>query len=99
MTITLPEAPAPSPFATDPFYCLGIADAYDEHQAGENIHTLKRRADEMLDATPIDSVPASLYACGYGNAVAGILNGHIAQINAQTEVAHLWLNRTQGRAA
>ena len=98
MTTMTPEAPAPSPFANDPFYALGVADAYDEYQAGENVHTLVRRADEMLDAAPA-SMPASLYVVGYGNTVRGLLNGHIAQINAQAEVAHLWLNRTQGRAA
>lgn len=94
---TMTIAPA-NPYAADPFYALGVADAYDEHQAGENIHTLKRRADEMLDAAPTDKASVSLYVCGYGNTVAGILNGHIAQINAQTEVAHRWLHH-QERAA
>lgn len=98
MSVMTAEAPAPSPFAADPFYCLGVADAYDEHKAGEDIHALARRVDEMLDAAPIDSVPASLYVCGYGNAIAGILNGHIAQVNAQTEVAHRW-HANQGHAA
>lgn len=99
MTTMTPEALTPSPFTNDPFYALGVADAYDEYQAGENVHDLQRRAHEMLGAAPMDSVPVSLYVCGYGNTVAGIFNGHIAQINAQTEVAHRWLNRTQGRAA
>jgi hypothetical protein len=98
MTTMTTEAITPNPFTDDPFYCLGIADAYDEHAAGEDIHTLNRRADEMFDSTPADSIPASLYVCGYATAIAGILNGHIAQINAQTEVAHRWL-ATQGRAA
>lgn len=99
MTTMTPEAPTPSPFTDDPFYCLGIADAYDEHAAGEDIHTLNRRFEEMFDVTPADHIPASLYVCGYGNAIAGILNSHIAQINAQTEVAHRWLADTQRRAA
>lgn len=96
---TMTIAPAVSPFARDPFYALGVADAYDEHQAGENVHTLARRADEMLDAAPTGLVPANLYVCGYANTVRGILNGHIAMTNAQAEVAHRWLNRKQGRAA
>jgi hypothetical protein len=99
MTTMTTEATTPNPFANDPFYLLGTADAYDEHAAGENIHDLVRRADEMLDAAPTGLVPANLYVCGYGNTVRGILNGHIAQINAQTEVAHRWLADTQGRTA
>ncbi|MFE6412621.1 hypothetical protein ACFVOR_37440 [Streptomyces sp. NPDC057837] len=97
MTTMTPEANTPSPFASDPFYALGVADAYDEHAAGVDIHALKRRADEMLDAAPQGLVPANLYVCGYGNTIASILNGHIAQINAQTEVAQTWLARKQGR--
>ena len=97
MTVMTPEAATPSPFASDPFYALGVADAYDEHAAGEDVHTLVRRADEMLDAAPTGPVPANLYVCGYGHTVRGILNGHIAMTNAQTEVAHRWLDRKQGR--
>lgn len=97
MSIVSPETPTPSPIATDPFYCLGVADAYDEHAAGHNIHDLKRRADEMLDAAPTGDHPANYYVCGYTNTVCGILNGHIAQINAEAEVAHTWLARKQGR--
>lgn len=98
MTTMTPEALTPSPFASDPFYALGVADAYDEHNAGENVHDLVRRADEMLDVAPTGPVPANLYVCGYANTVRGILNGHIAQINAQTEVAHRWLHRSERSA-
>ncbi|MFB8182554.1 hypothetical protein ACFC8N_42525 [Streptomyces sp. NPDC055966] len=98
MSLKTYEAPASSPFAKNPFYALGVADAYDEHQNGENVHNLVRRADEMLDAAPTGLVPANLYVCGYANTVHGILNGHIAQINAQSEVAHQWLDHAQGRA-
>ncbi|MFC9891500.1 hypothetical protein [Streptomyces pilosus] len=97
MTAMSPETSLTNPFANDPFYCLGIADAYDEHKAGDNIHTLLRRADEMLDTAPTGLHPANLYVCGYANAVRGLLNGHIAQINAQAEVAQTWLARKQGR--
>jgi hypothetical protein len=97
MTTMTPEATTPNPFARDPFYALGVADAYDEHQAGTDVHTLMRRADEMLDGAPTGLVPANLYVCGYAMTVRGILNGHIAQINAQAEVAQTWLARKQGR--
>lgn len=86
-----------SPYARDPFYAMGVADAYDEHQAGHNIHDLKHRADEMLDADTRDSVPADLYLLGYATTVVGLMNGHIAQINAESEVAQTWLARKQGR--
>lgn len=89
--------PAVSPFASDPFYALGAADAYDEHQAGDNVHTLKQRADAMLDTPSTGSVSTDLYIVGYANTVIGLLNGHVAQINAQTEVAQTWLARKQGR--
>lgn len=49
--------PAVSPFARDPFYAMGVADAYDEYQAGEDVHVLKRRAEEMLDAPPAAPCP------------------------------------------
>jgi hypothetical protein len=88
---------AVSPFARDPFYAMGVADAYDEHKAGDNIHDLKRRAEEMLEADTGGSIPAELYLVGYANTVIGIMNGHIASINAETEVAQTWLARKQGR--
>ncbi|MFE0207067.1 hypothetical protein [Streptomyces sp. NPDC058985] len=89
--------PAVSPFARDPFYATGVADAYDEHQAGDNIHTLKARAEQMLD-TPSDGREAiDLYVVGYANTVIGLLNTHIAQTNAQADVAQTWLARKQGR--
>ncbi|WP_371099844.1 hypothetical protein [Streptomyces sp. PU_AKi4] len=97
MTAMTPETTTSNPFANDPFYALGTADAYDEHKAGENVHTLLRRAHEMLDAAPLGPTPANLYVCGYANTVRGLLNGHMAQINAQTEVAQTWLARKQGR--
>jgi hypothetical protein len=93
-------APAVSPFARDPFYAMGFADAYDEYAAGESIDTLKRRAAELLDADYPKTrhvQPAELYRLGYGNSVAVLMNGHIATINAQTEVAQTWLARKQGR--
>ncbi|MCX5000932.1 hypothetical protein [Streptomyces longwoodensis] len=97
MTILTTTVPAASPFASDPFYALGVADAYDEHAAGEDVHTLLRRADEMLDTTPNDVTPANFYVCGYANTVRGILDSHIAHINAQADVAQTWLARKQGR--
>lgn len=89
--------PPTSPYARDPFYALGAADAYDEHKAGENVHDLLRRADEMLDNAPTGPVPANYYVCGYANTVRGLLNSHIAQINAQADVAQTWLARKQDR--
>ncbi|WP_329474194.1 hypothetical protein OIE75_41140 (plasmid) [Streptomyces sp. NBC_01723] len=89
--------PAVSPFARDPFYAMGVADAYDEHAAGENIHDLKRRAEEMLDVPSTGRDSIDLYVCGYGNTVVGLMNTHIAQANAQAEVAQTWLARKQGR--
>lgn len=89
-----------SPFARDPFYAMGVADAYDEYAAGESIDTLKRRAAELLDADypKTEHVqPAELYRLGYGNSVAGLMNGHIATVDAQSEVAQTWLARKQGR--
>jgi hypothetical protein len=92
---TMTIAPA-NPFASDPFYALGVADAYDEHQAGDSVHTLKHRADQMLDAAP-PTEATSLYVVGYANTVIGLMNRHIAEINAQAEVAQKWLARKQGR--
>lgn len=95
-------APAVSPFAGDPFYALGLADAYDEHQAGEAIDTLKTRAGELLDAeypTTGNILPAELYRLGYATGIAGILNGHIATVNAQTDVSQKWWARKNGRKA
>jgi len=89
--------PAVSPYARDPFYAMGVADAYDEHRAGENVHDLKRRAEEMLDADSRDSVPADLYILGYATTVLGLMNSHIAQTNAESEVAQTWLARKTGR--
>ncbi|MFD7995570.1 hypothetical protein [Streptomyces mexicanus] len=97
MTIQITEATGPSPITNNPFYALGAADAYDEYQAGDNVHTLARRADEMLDAAPTGDVPANYYVCGYTNTVRGLLSGHIAMVNAQSEVAQTWLARKQGR--
>jgi hypothetical protein len=97
MTTMSTQTATPSPFARDPFYALGAADAYDEHRAGEDVHTLTRRADEMLDAAPTGLVPANFYVCGYANTVRGLLNAHIAQTNAQADVAQTWLARKQGR--
>lgn len=96
MTVVFFE-PALSPFASDPFYALGLADAYDESIAGESIDSLKRRAGELLDAEVGDSMPAELYRMGYTQGVIGIANGHIATVNAQCEVAQTWLARKQGR--
>lgn len=90
-------APAANAFARDPFYALGVADAYDEHRAGTNVHDLKRRAEEMLDADTRGSLPAELYLFGYANTVIGLMNSHIAQIGAESDVAQTWLSRKQGR--
>lgn len=87
----------PNLFATDPFYRLGATDARAEHAAGTDIHTLKQRADIILDTAP-RTEPAGLYAAGYATAVIGIYNGHRALISAEAEVAHRW-NRTHGTPA
>jgi hypothetical protein len=91
------EATTPSPFSHDPFYALGVADAYDEYMAGENIHTLKRRAEAMLDIPSDGRESTDLYVVGYANTVIGLMNSHVAEINAQTEVAQTQLARKQGR--
>ena len=84
-----------SGFAHNPHYATGVADAYDEYMAGTDIHTLVRRSHEMLDA-PTSSIPAELYLAGYANTIVALLNGHIATITAQTNVAHD--DRTKARA-
>ena len=89
-----PIPPTAGPFVGDPFYAMGVADAYDEHQSGEDVHLLRRRADEMLD-TPSHSRPADLYVVGYATTVIELMNGHGAEIDAQTEVA--WRDRNQNR--
>lgn len=91
-----PITPTAGPFVGDPFYAMGVADAYDEHQSGEDVHLLRRRADEMLD-TPSHSRPADLYVVGYATTVIELMNAHGAEIAAQTEVA--WSDRNQKRAA
>jgi hypothetical protein len=94
---TMTIANAVSPFAHDPFYALGVADAYDEHQAGDDVHLLKRRAEEMLN-TPSDGRESTdLYIVGYANTVIGLMNSHIATIAAQTEGAQKQQARKQGR--
>jgi hypothetical protein len=99
---TMTFAPANNAFARDPFYSLGVADAYDEYQAGETIDTLKRRANELLDAEypkTQNIQPAELYRLGYTNTVIGIFNGHIATVNAQADVSQTWWARKNGRKA
>lgn len=96
------EVAAVSPFARDPFYALGVGDAYDEYMAGESIEVLKCRASELLDAEYPKTAsvqPAELYRLGYATSIAGILNGHIAAVNAQTEVAQKTWARKNGRKA
>ncbi|MEH0490560.1 hypothetical protein QBA78_36500 [Streptomyces scabiei] len=44
-----------------------------------------------------DTVFISLYVVGYATTVIGLVNGHMAQINAQTDVAQTWWARKQGR--
>ncbi|MFD9004469.1 hypothetical protein ACFV0T_26510 [Streptomyces sp. NPDC059582] len=93
-------APAISPFARDPFYALGIADAYDEHAAGETLDTLKARANALLDADypQTDRIqPAELYRLGYVTSIAGLINSHIATVDAQSELAQKKQARKQGR--
>ncbi|GAA3807854.1 hypothetical protein ACFQ0G_53765 [Streptomyces chiangmaiensis] len=97
---TMIVAPAVSPFARDPFYAMGVADAYDEHAAGDSIDTLKVRASCLLEADypRTDKVqPAELYRLGYVTSIAGLINGHIATVNAQCEVAQKDQAREQGR--
>jgi hypothetical protein len=99
---TMTFAPANNAFARDPFYSLGVADAYDEYQAGETIDTLKRRANELLDAEypkTQNIQPAELYRLGYATSIAGIINGHIATVNAQADVSQKWWARKNGRKA
>lgn len=94
MTAVSPEAAVPSPFAHDPFYAMGKADAYDEHRAGDTVHTLQQRAEQMLDAIPAGT-PGSLYAAGYATCVLGLMASHIAEVNAQADVAHTSQTRKQ----
>lgn len=99
MSLMTPETAA-SAFARDPFYAMGVADAYDEYQAGESIDTLKTRASQLLDADYPKTQhvqPAELYRLGYCTSIAGLISGHIATVNAQAEVAQTWLDRKQGR--
>ncbi|MFE1949968.1 hypothetical protein ACFW9D_05800 [Streptomyces sp. NPDC059524] len=81
-------APATNSFANDPFYALGVADAYDEHQNGDNITILKQRATALLAADARNSLPAELYRMGYANTVIGLANTHRAEVTAQAEVAY-----------
>ncbi|MFJ8727717.1 hypothetical protein [Streptomyces sp. NPDC093269] len=97
---TMTVSPAVSPFARDPFYAMGVADAYDEHAAGETIDTLKVRASALLDADypRTDTIqPAELYRLGYATSIAGLINSHIATVNAQCDMAQQDLARKQGR--
>jgi hypothetical protein len=98
MSVMTPETAAVSPFANDPFYALGVADAYDEYAAGDSIDTLKTRASCLLDADypKTEKVqPAELYRLGYVTSIAGLINGHVATVNAQCEVAQ----KNRARAA
>ena len=89
--------PLTSPFARDPFYAMGAADAYDEHHAGVSVHDLQRRANEMLDIPSDGRESIDLYVVGYGNAVIGLMQTHMAQIAAQAEDAQKTHARKQGR--
>ncbi|MEU9014320.1 hypothetical protein AB0D12_32025 [Streptomyces sp. NPDC048479] len=52
----------------DPEHARGRADAYDEHQAGEPLHILEARFDQMadpLEAHTVDQLVPRAYLDGY----------------------------------
>jgi hypothetical protein len=83
-------APAVSPYADDPDYYAGRADAYD--------HSQTRTVDEMVALTGMAVDYASIpYALGYFDRVAELRMELDAVAAAESELAQTWLARKQGR--
>ncbi|MGW1468507.1 hypothetical protein ACWCPT_29695 [Streptomyces sp. NPDC002308] len=74
----------------DPAYYAGRADAYDDHQAGTPLDTLRVRLGYLLDAHP-----DLAYATGYGDRVLEIRAETAAITAAETELAHTDLDGTR----
>lgn len=83
-------APAVSPYANDPEYFLGRADAYDD--------SATRTVDQMvvLMGMAIDyaSIP---YASGYSDRVTELRLELDVVAGAESELAQTWMARKQGR--
>jgi hypothetical protein len=83
-------APDTNPYANDPDYYRGRADAYDDS------HT--RTVDELVALTGMAIDYASIpYALGYFDRVAELRMETDAVSAAEAELAQTWLARKQGR--
>lgn len=83
-------APAENPFARDPDYYLGRADAYD--------HSHDRTADQMVSLLGMVIDHASIaYASGYADRVTELRLELDVVAAAEAELAQTWLARKQGR--
>lgn len=83
-------ARAASPFANDPDYYLGRADAYDD--------SATRTVDEMVVLASMAADYAPLpYALGYMDRVIELRLELDAVAGAEAELAQTWLARKQGR--
>lgn len=84
-------APANNPYANDPDYYLGRADAYD--------HSATRTVDEMVALMGMAVDYASLpYASGYSDRVTELRLETDVVAGAESELAQTTLARKQGRA-
>ncbi|MEV5915789.1 hypothetical protein AB0M00_43770 [Streptomyces chartreusis] len=89
--------PAGSAFSTDPFYCLGRADAHDE-AAAMPLEAITAHAELLLDHLgPDASVAQRLYTAGYARRAAELVDEHLATVNAQSDQEQTRLARKQGR--
>lgn len=96
MTITT-VTPAGSAFSTDPFYCLGRADAHDD-ATQLYLLAVKANADTLLDNLGPDASDGQrLYTAGYARRTAELLDEHLATVNAQADDAQTRLARKEGR--
>lgn len=84
--------PATNPFANDPDYYLGRADAYD--------HSHDRTVDQMvaLMSMAIDHATTA-YASGYADRVIEYRLEHDVVTAAETELAHTHPNTRKDQAA
>lgn len=89
MSITSTET-QPNPYANDPDYYLGRADAYD--------HSHTRTIDQMvaLMSMAIDYATTA-YASGYSDRVLELRMELDVVAGAESELAQTWLARKQGR--
>ncbi|MGW3383285.1 hypothetical protein ACWDCO_24255 [Streptomyces albogriseolus] len=82
--------PATNPFAQDPDYYLGRADAYD--------HSHDRTVDQMVALLGMAIDHATLaYAAGYSDRVIELRMEQDVVAAAESELAQTWLARKQGR--